>query len=349
MGLPLGMLLLFERYVDIKNAFMSVFLFMGITTFFTEVPSIGKQMVAEVILIALFIGMVKGWRWYWLALLAIGVAISHYALAWVLAIILAVVLIVQICYQKWRKLAQIGVVMAILCVFSYVYFANVAGGTCLDRFYLALGRENNTAVAAITNSGSDNSSPAETVKIDMRDGLVKTMVGADFNQTDLQGKAGRILVFAIEGLLVTGYIFLMRRKDVDTVFKGIISGSLVILIVCVWHPSFAGLLNMTRFLHICLITLSLAGIYAAIKIFKYKVLILSMVCALFIFTSGFVFEATKVTDLTNITLPYSIGMSAWRTDVGGVLTNNDAALADWCIENDIRPIYADMNSFLLLQ
>jgi hypothetical protein len=68
-----------------------------------------------------------------------------------------------------------------------------------------------------------------------------------------------------------------------------------------------------------------------------------------LFTLGFVFEWTHQTDVSHLTVPYSIAMANKRTDVAGYFTDNDAQLVQRMKAQDVKPVYADQSGVLLLQ
>jgi len=70
----------------------------------------------------------------------------------------------------------------------------------------------------------------------------------------------------------------------------------------------------------------------------------------FVFTSGLVFELTKSESVDKLDTPYSSRLSAERTGIVGVFTEDDIACAEWLAINTDgeSPIYADINGFLLL-
>ncbi len=78
--------------------------------------------------------------------------------------------------------------------------------------------------------------------------------------------------------------------------------------------------------------------------------ILTILMTYFIFTSGLVFETTKSKNISYLDLPYSIALSAERTGIVGVFTENDVECAKWLANNAEKGvlIYADANGFVLL-
>lgn len=80
---------------------------------------------------------------------------------------------------------------------------------------------------------------------------------------------------------------------------------------------------------------------------KYALVILLLVS--FVFNSGLVFELTQVADIKTFTVPYSIGLSNKRLDIGGYYSHSDIEMAQTLYELQYRPIYADIHGVLLLQ
>jgi len=100
--------------------------------------------------------------------------------------------------------------------------------------------------------------------------------------------------------------------------------------------------------HIGLFFIAPACILGGLLIFRnLKILTLCLLIPYFLFTSGVLFEVTKHTDISTADVPYSIVLSHERVDVCGVFTKNDILVARWAAENNLTPVYLDINGMLL--
>lgn len=81
-----------------------------------------------------------------------------------------------------------------------------------------------------------------------------------------------------------------------------------------------------------------------------KWVVFTILIVYFTFTSGLVFEVTQSNSIGKLDIPYSIALSAQRTGLVGIFTNNDVKCAIWLRDNSdhVSKIYADINGFVLL-
>ena len=82
-----------------------------------------------------------------------------------------------------------------------------------------------------------------------------------------------------------------------------------------------------------------------------KYLLPSILIIYFLFTSGFIFEATKSESTEKLDLPFSYGLSAERTGIIGVATQDDLNCLNWINENwdGKSHVIGDYNSYCLIQ
>jgi len=159
--------------------------------------------------------------------------------------------------------------------------------------------------------------------------LMKTALGLDFTGTTTTGKIFRVFLW-ITGLCMLIGLFLLRKNREFWVFA---AGAVVIAGVCL-HPRISPILNASRFAHFALIimipTIAVGGrwIFRNLGVFAICILV-----PYFLFTSGFIFEATK-SDNSIVSIPYSFGLSNQRLDLGASITENDLKVIDWLTEQD---------------
>ena len=169
-------------------------------------------------------------------------------------------------------------------------------------------------------------------------------LGADFMQVDAMSKVYRVFQYITEILIVIGCISIAwNYKKHSLGYMAFLATFTVLLVLVVVYPGFSPILNASRFYNIILLFLSPAAIIGGKLLFRnYKILTIFVLIPYFIFTSGAVYELTKVNDVYRITVPYSHALSALRTDSTGVFTENDIKVRNWIKENDKFPVYGDM-------
>jgi len=173
----------------------------------------------------------------------------------------------------------------------------------------------------------------------------------DMSQSSGFGKTFRVLQGLTQALLVVGFAQLIRkRKNLKPEYLSFCAGSFTILGLCLGIPGFSAMLNASRFYHIALLIVAPAVILGGLLLFRnYKVLTLAVLIPYFLVSSGFMFEATKMTQTERLDVPFSTALSYQRLDIGTVYSDNDIRVADWAWEHRLLPIYADLNGELLLE
>jgi len=204
--------------------------------------------------------------------------------------------------------------------------------------------------------------------------LIQTALGLDFSSASGQGKGFRIFQYITQLFIVVGFIrliFAPRRLRFTGEYIAFSAGSVLLLTACIFLPGFALSMNATRFYHIALFLLAplfiLGGesIWLGMRALWHKTsavfvtednqaylrfVTLAVLIPYFLFTSGFIFEVTghEVTD--RIDSPYSIALSSYRVDVGGVFNRQDGVGTDWLRQrlDDEDTAYADLFGWLSL-
>ena len=168
-------------------------------------------------------------------------------------------------------------------------------------------------------------------------------------EVDFWGKAFRVFQYLTQISIVIGCVCLIKqRKRYSAEYLGLCVTSILILGACIFVPRFSALINATRFYHISLLLLAPTLVLGSKVIFRnYKLLAIGLIIPYFLFTSGFIFEATQQTDISKVNMPYSVSLTHHRVDVVGVYTSNDIAVRDWGVDNDLGNIYADLPGSLL--
>ena len=362
--IPIILYSIFKRWFTPTQAFLASFFFIAFPTFFMELPNIARQMTAEVVLvILLYLIFVSGLRTRYKTIL-VGLCgallpLLHYSVA-----LLAPILLSPIFISAWRRkrksLRLLATPILVVIISMVIYFPLAEGGAVgikLGHVYNSLVPGNlRTQLPELPtlpgpplvtgppiepiipvppgDSTAAGIPPAPgTPFIKRYEILMRIGFGADFLTTTIPGKIFRVLQWGILLLMIVGLWKLRRNKE----FLVLGIGGILLLVLCL-VPGFSGFLNITRFFHISLFFL--APTIAVVLKPRYLLIIL---IPYFLFTSGFVFEVTKQPDIEQVTIPYSVGLSNYRIDLGATTTKDDIEIRRYIFENELFPIYSDIN------
>jgi uncharacterized membrane protein len=210
-----------------------------------------------------------------------------------------------------------------------------------------------------------------------RDVLIQTALGLDFQEASPQGKGFRIFQYITELFLIIGCLRLVFRQKAfrfTAEYTALSVTSALLILACILLPDFAGALNTTRWYHIALITLApfciLGGEWVwlgasslwlkrrhVVRGFSLAsredsqaflgFIALGILIPYFLFTSGFIYEATRQNITDRIDTPYSIALSSYRLDLAGVFYWQDGAAARWLTQqaSDETKVYTDHHTF----
>jgi len=365
---PVILYFVYKKWLTPIQSFLASFLFIAFPAFAMELPTIARQMTAEVVLaILLYLLVTSNWRLrYKVPLIATCGALLpffHYSIGLVAPILLGTSLVLaSILKTGARKLIRVGFVTVVVA--SAIYLPLAEDGAVVKvvvhRYNsLVPGRyeidyplppelrppETRPAVhedGEITPSGTalPNSVQPESQKsfIDRYQPLMRSGLGSDFLETTATGKVFRILQWAVVVLVVAGSWKLRRNRSYLVFASG---GVLLLLLMLV--PGFTGILNATRVVHLALFLVAPAFAVAL----KPKYLLIVLI-PYFLFTSGFVFEVTKQDTIEQITIPYSIGLSDHRIDLGATTTADDNEIVRYIVDNELFPVFADIHGANLI-
>lgn len=349
---PIIMYFIFRRWIDHTRAFLGSFFFIAFPIFFMELPTIPKQMVAELCLMGslllCLVGLKRGNRWIYLPIggLVALVPLIHYSVGIMGSIIFGVGLILALVWRNklWKPLL---VSFLAIIIASSIYFPLAENGAVAKKVGLLY---NNIVpeVLQINIPPPDSLRPPPEPPTEAPDGpspkryeqTFLSGVGLDFFNISLLGKLFRVLQWIIIVGLILGLWKLKRNKEFL-----ILGGGFILIAILMVLPEWSNILNASRITHISLlmlslpITLSLKPKYLACILLPY-----------FIFTSGLVFEATKQPNLETLTVPYNVGLSDHRMDLGATLTVDDGKVRDYIIENDLFPLTSDLwGAYFMIQ
>lgn len=362
--LPVILYHIFKRWVTDRQAFLSAILFTAFPTFFMELPTISRQMLAELVLAGSLYLLIVSKLKYKVPLIILGgvlIPLFHYSTAFVSLVAITTSLVVALLLKQRAHAKVLSILLATLILTSGVYYSFTSGGSLPYKAVLLYNQFAPTAVEIPVERWQliDTPKPlpevSETPKsikdtpknVPLRkyyESLMQAGLGFDFLEVDGLSKLFRILQWAMFISMAVG-LWILRRHKEYIVFT---SGFILITALCIL-PGWAGILNSTRFVHFSLFLLAPACVVGFRTVLKRGNLILLFLLPYFLFTSGFVFEVTKRPNVESITIPYSIGMSNYRIDLGATFTKDDVAVRDYIISNNLFPLTADVFGSYFMQ
>lgn len=293
---PLSLYYAWKEQIGAKYAFISAFLFMAQSTFYTEMLGLDRQMIAELFLALLLLTLFSNKLKYSdkvICFMVFGAAmiVSHYALAEIFLFFAFVAMLSSIFSKSSSRNVTIGLVV-LFSVMMFAWYIYTSSGTTFDSF-ISFG----TYVRDQLGSFFSISSRGNTV-----------LVGLGLESApSIWNTISRVFAYVTEALILVGFIGLARQKlkkrwfgDQYFIFTAVAMAFLFALIVV---PGLANTLNMTRFYHILLFFLAplcVIGGQAIIQIvskrerrFWFSILLLLVLVPYFLFQTNFVYEITK--------------------------------------------------------
>ena len=320
---PLGLYLIFKKQTNSKIAFLSVFFFMLVFTFYRELPQLARQEVAElffvlIILLIVDLKMNKLKRNILLIAFSFSMIISHYGLSYIFMLSILVFYIIvevlknNIILDNARKLKkklklQIKVnlndnrrmlsssFVLFFIIFALSWYLYVSNSFIIERI-LDIG-------VHILNSISMDFLSPETSQ-----GVTAFTV----NISSPLHKIPAYINYLFQAFIVIGLVGVFKNNEYKfrSVFLLFAIINVGILILSVILPFFASSLNLTRVYHITLFFLApfavIGGIYCfriIYMVFRRKwsednlrvsIIILGFFqILLFLFFTGFIYEVTQ--------------------------------------------------------
>jgi len=347
---PTLLYFMFRKWFTDDQSFLASFLFIAFPPFFMEIPTIPRQMIAEVFLILTLFTTVKSSMSMKLRiplLLGLGalVPLVHYALGFITLIVFSLGLLLNfLLKQNFGK--SILVVLAAVLLVTIFYFPKVEDGAVIKKIgglyngFVPACMQVNVPPLITPRPPPELISPApkeptgDTRRPFLRGytTLIRIGLGADFLEVSWWGKAFRILQWTIVFLLLVGLWKLRKNRN-----YWIFAGGAFLISALGLVPGWASIMNITRFAHLSLIVLAPAFTVALRP--KYLLVIL---VPYFLFTSGFVFEASKQPNVETPEVPYSVGLSDYRIDLGASFTEDDVKVRQYILDNNLFPLYSDV-------
>jgi len=344
----LGLYKLFNSRWGARTSFLSVFFFVSNGTFFTEMITLERQMIAELfyvlLLLMLFVFFQKNEntsnKFFYLVFFEAGLVVSHYAIAYIVAFLLLFGLIYMFVFKKTTKALSPSKVM-LLFVLMFVWYIYVSQGNAFADFV-------RMANNMITNFISDIFNPAARGNDAMKAlGLVSASSSLHM--------ISRYLFDLTIVLIAVGFIELIAKKrklfpekDYDVlIYLNVIGLGLSVVL-----PNFATTLRITRMYHILLLAMAPLCITGGLFLFRFisrnkvKKKYCTLLLTLLVLVPFFLFQTEVVYEITQ-NISYSIPLSRYRLGLGlylnGFFYMQDVQGAKWLLNNVNKgvAIYSD--------
>ncbi len=175
--------------------------------------------------------------------------------------------IIRIIFKKWslwNGKVVIAWVIPIVLVCSIVpfsfYYSTVSHGSSKGLIMDTILRTADSGIfKQHTKEELKLAEDAGTLRFLSREPLLQLAIAKDFNNASIFGGIFRIIQYLTQVLVVIGSIWLLFKYKLyrfRAEFIACIAGSFVILFLCIVLPSFAAILNVTRWYHATLFFLS---------------------------------------------------------------------------------------------
>ncbi len=347
---PVVLYKLFGVWLDKKTSFLAAIFFIASAEFFTEMLSLGRQMIAEfffaLLLYIIFTKKInERTKLICFTFFSFGLIASHYALAYIFLFIIWASWLVRLVTLKKKTISIRNVQFSFVIIFSvlifswYIYVSSEAAFNTLTSVF-------NSVKGGVLNDFFDPNSRTSSVLLGVGVGATQT---SSFINT-----LGRFWAYAAELLVVLGFVFIFikRKKRIfDIEYIAIIFMSIMLLVLSIALPNFVGNLGMTRLYHIALISLaplcilSIEAISSLVSKKRKKVICI-IICFVFLvpfllFQTGAVYEIAKVQN-------YSFPLSLYRFNADeyntlGIIDDKDISGIQWLSANyneNITTVYA---------
>lgn len=384
---PVILYFVFAKQFDKKIAFLSALFFMAVPVATLEIAQIGKSMVAEtffaLMLWAMFSNLSDKKKFITVFSCALLACLAHYTVGFVAVCFLLSISSVRL-VTNWNKywifsrpVVPVSILIAavLVSILSLGYYSKAADGVVFDvvknvgpqyadittdTVSHVLESDANKKIKVgegpSQNKNMDINNTDDSSKfgyLDEQAPLVKTAIGMDFFDASNLGKIFRLLQYLTQFLIILGALYLIKnwnKLKCSTEYLIGVGVAFVLLLFCIFVPHFSSIINITRFYHLALFFLSPMFVIGGLWILRnMKVIAIVFICY-FIFTSGFMFEATKSNAIDDIEIPYSIGLSAERTGVTSTYMSSDVDAAKWLIDKSDQSltIVSDYNGYRLM-
>jgi len=240
---PLGLYEIYRRYLDSdKKALLSVFFVISIYVFYLEMPSIGRQMVAEIFYVSLVMLVIEREvsvsKTVLFIIFGASLIVSHYSLSYLFIGFMLISLTISyfLGKKKFRMTGYSITLLAVMCLTWYMYISNAAPLSALAQ----VGKHIHNAF------GTD------LFNLSSRDVSLALMT----MPTDALRWINKILWYVMWLFMAIGgfnVILRLRQKENGVEYA---VGNYILLGLCIAIPVFSSSLNMSRMFHIASLILA---------------------------------------------------------------------------------------------
>jgi len=292
---PLGLYHVWKKYLGEKYAFVSAFLFMAQQTFYNEMVSLNRQMVAELFFVLLLIiildnKMKKPTNTVLFIIFSFGLVTSHYGLSLIFLFFISLTFILLSIVKKSSRTITASMIM-LFFVIMFTWYIYTSRSAVFDSI---LNYSN-----YVYNQLGEFFDPASRGQDVLRG------IGLESPPT-IWNAVSRAFAYFIQFLIAVGFVALVTKRikvNVDRNYFILISIAITFLSALILVPGLAKTLNMTRFYHILLFFLAPLSIIGAMVLinllskrkreFLVSILLLIVLTPYFLFQTSFVYELTE--------------------------------------------------------
>jgi uncharacterized membrane protein len=321
---PVVLYEIFKKQTESRTAFLAVFFFMSVFTFFTEMISLARQQIGEIFLVLLILliinrGVNLRKRWGLLAVFGASLVLAHYALAFIFMCSLISAQLILFLLEKrmrrqsfdtrlnsyitpnrsWKNRAITAVFVVFYCVFLFSWFIYISGSKTFDSII-------HVTSLIVKNTFTEFLSPEKA------QGLSILLV----EPVSIVHQITKMLHILMQLFIVVGLFSLVLRRDKERFNEEYVSLCAVMFVLslaAIALPYLASSFNTTRLYHVTLIFLALFGVVGAVSVFdllsrvlssivkkrgfvstQIALKLVSVILGIFLlFNTGFVYEVTR--------------------------------------------------------
>lgn len=282
---PVFLYFAFKAQFGAKRAYFASLFFIVMPSYFMEISTIGKSMVAEFFYALMILTMVSKWKHKWLIMIvcAAMAALCHYTIGVIVMCTLIAIFAVRLVtnWTKWKlfvirrvSLISLAVILLVTIGGFYFSFSQMSGGwinhlvsNVTNAYAVKVIETGDMVVKRITESKPISTDVIETAPavetLDVsylykQTYLTQIGLGLDFMEQPIEGKVFRVIQYLTQFLIAIGALYLLfkRRYEFTAEFIAGIGCSFLLLFCCMFLPGFSSLINMSRFFHISLFFLA---------------------------------------------------------------------------------------------
>jgi uncharacterized membrane protein len=360
---PIILYKVYRQFLGPAAAFLSVFFFMVDPTFYTEMLQLGRQMIAEIFLALLLLMAVSKRKQnktisgaVLTLVLSLGLITAHYSIAYVFLLFMVTSLLLVMISSRVERLWSSGIVLACF-VLTITWFLLLTGGAAV----VDLTTNMSNVWTGIIN---DLFSPAA------RPIIVQNALFLNAPTPGILHVLSRATQYVAVASILIGFLILLRKR-VKTVAERqlvpVMTLSIGILIATVTVPFLGGVLDFARVFHLTLIFISpcaFIGVQGVVSQFRRiiphtvrvspadaRVPLAALIFLYFIFTSGWMWAATRDPYPTSISIDWqrmrdSTDLSIVRGYYAWYDVPQDVVSAYWLkdFSSPTQPVCADLYS-----